>query len=136
MFDCGGPTLVFVTQTLHPVLEHHTGYIFGYYDIHFRKVKEMFFQHIAEAQVFALYRGARFEMDPSRKPDTVTAVDYILSAEEVIDESFREERGRTSKGGYRPRRQRIDAEFDSEAVSELQPTDMLVEEEVNWFGDE
>ena len=83
MFDCSGPTLVFVTQTHHPILEHHTGYIFALYDVHFHKAKELFFQHIAEAQVFALYREARLEMNPDAKPDRVTALEYVLSGEDA-----------------------------------------------------
>jgi hypothetical protein len=82
MFDCGGPTLVFVTQTHHPLLEHHTGYIFAYYEFQMHKPQELFFQHIAEAQVFALYRRAKLELDPDMKPERVTALDYVLREED------------------------------------------------------
>ena len=82
MFDCGGPVLVFVTQTHHPLFEYHTGYIFAYYEFHYHKPKEMFFRHVAEAQVFALYRKARLEMDASQAPERVTALEYVLNGED------------------------------------------------------
>lgn len=77
MYDIRHPQLVFVTQTLHPVLEHHTGYLFAEYEIHYRKPRELFFQHIYEAHVYAMKTGAEFVMDPTMKPGIVTALDYV-----------------------------------------------------------
>lgn len=82
MFDISEPALVFDTQTLHPILEYHTGYIFKYYEFHFHKPREMFFTHIYEAQVFALYRGAKLELNPDLKPGIVTAQEYTLSGQD------------------------------------------------------
>lgn len=79
MFDLRDPVLVFNTQTHHPVLEHHTGYIFDFYAITARKARPLFFTHIWEAHVFALRMRATLEMNPDAKPDIVTALDYILS---------------------------------------------------------
>ena len=139
MYDCGGPTLVFVTQTHHPLLEHHTGYIFALYDIHYYKPKELFFQHIAEAQVFALYRKARLELDPDAKPDKVSALDYVLSAEddsrygEPPDHGLRGQSPASRKG-----KRNTEAEFELDAaLVEQEEEAMLVEvAEIDFFGEE
>ena len=70
MYDCAGPLMVLATPTYHPVLEHHTGYIFAYYEPHLYKPRELFFTHIFEAQVFALYRNARLSLISEDAPQT------------------------------------------------------------------
>lgn len=82
MFDIRNDLLVFVTQTHHPVLEHHTGYIFAEYRVTYRKPRELFFQHYYEVVVYALHMGADIELDPDRKPDIVTALDYVLNQQD------------------------------------------------------
>ena len=139
MFDCGGPTLVFVTQTHHPLLEHHTGYIFALYDIHYYKPRELFFQHIAEAQVFALYRQARLEMDPEAKPDKLSALDYVLNAEdESRFENMPDMRGRSPGSSRLGRRKNTEAEAELDsALVELEEEAMLVEVgAIDFFGEE
>jgi hypothetical protein len=132
MFDCNGPLLVLNTPTYHPVLEHHTGYIFDYYEFHFYKPREMFFSHIFEAQVFALYRKARLELDPAQKPETVTAVDYILSAESY-DERM-PEGGNTGLAGVRQRPGHREPEQAPPArlTEPWEPEDIP---EIDWFGE-
>jgi hypothetical protein len=82
MYDIRHKQLVFVTQTLHPVLEHHTGYLFAEYEIHYRKPRELFFTHIYEAHVHAMKTGAELVMDPNLKPGIVTALDYVANDED------------------------------------------------------
>ena len=79
MFDIKDDLLVFVSQTHHPVLEHHTGYIFAEYKVTYRKPRELFFTHFWEVNVYALHTGAKIEMNPERKPDIVTALDYVMN---------------------------------------------------------
>lgn len=120
MFDCGGPVLVFVTQTHHPLFEYHTGYIFAYYEFHYHKPKEMFFRHVAEAQVFALYRRARLEMDATQAPERVTALEYVLNGE---DESkyihMPELRHNAAARKRAAAKQQMEHEFNA-AISELE----------------
>jgi len=141
MFDCSGPTLVFVTQTHHPILEHHTGYIFALYDVHYYKPKEMFFRHIAEAQVFALYRKARLEMNPDSKPDRVTALAYVLNAE---DESRFEamhhsptQRGH-AEGSFKRADSQAAYEFEAQLLDMVQEPepDAVPATAINFFGEE
>lgn len=80
MYDIKQPLLVLATPTYHPVLEHHTGYIFQLYEIYYSKPRELFFQHIFEAQVYALHVGAEFSIDMHTAPGVVTALDYVLNA--------------------------------------------------------
>lgn len=132
MFDVSKPTLVFVTQTHHPVLNHFTGYIFAYYEFHYHKPKELFFRHIHEAQVFALYRDAVLELRPERKPDTVTAIDYVLHGahgndadypEPVDDpEELKSAAVKRASAKYEQKRARILERRNAEA------------KEVDWFG--
>lgn len=82
MYDCSGPTLVFVTQTHNPVTEQHTGYIFALFDVHFHKPRELFFSHIAEAHIFALRLDAVLHMDEEAAPGVVTALDYAVNGED------------------------------------------------------
>lgn len=142
MYDCSGPTLVFVTQTHHPVLEHHTGYLFALFDIHYHKPKELFFQHIAEAQVFALYRGARLCMSPDATPERVTAVEYALNGE---DESrfihMPELRGGSSIPPHIRRMRKLEKELRDAAEREEEldlqpdePTGMMAA--IDFFGDD
>lgn len=67
MYDISKPYLVFDT---HCLSRHntHTGYIFRYYEPYVDKVREYFFAHIAEAQVFAIYRAAVLVMNPKAAP--------------------------------------------------------------------
>lgn len=115
MYDCAGPCLVFVTQTLHPILNTHTGYIFAEYDIHYSKPREMFFSSYADVQVFALTRSKygrhlllkgsagrdwnaarnleqpeafgeyQLIMDPDAKPQILTAAHYSSYVEHDAD---------------------------------------------------
>ncbi len=82
MYDLRGDLLVFVTQTHHPLLEHHTGYIFAEYRFTYHKPRELFFQHIYEVNLYALHTGAKIELNPDNKPGIVTALDYVLSAQD------------------------------------------------------
>lgn len=77
MFDCGGPTLVFASQTLHPLLGHPTGLIFALYNVEAHKPRELFFSDFLEVQVFAKNIRARIEMNPDRKPERITAADFL-----------------------------------------------------------
>ena len=63
MYDCSGPMLVFVTQCHHPLLGHHTGYLFAEYDVLYDEPRELFFEHIASAQTYAIKRGDARNME-------------------------------------------------------------------------
>lgn len=143
MFDCGSPTLVFITQTHHPVLEHHTGFLFGYYEFQFRKPKEMFFAHIHEAQVFALYREARLEMDPEQRPEEVTALGYSLAGQDeslfmhIPDMRTNHEKVPDSAG--LAARKSKQAALDLPTDEQLTELDELLTAEspaIDWFGEE
>lgn len=82
MYDISDDLLVFVSQTHHPILEHHTGYIFAEYRTTYRKPRELFFTHFWEVNVYALHTGAKIELNPDHKPEIVTALDYVLSAQD------------------------------------------------------
>lgn len=82
MFDIKDDVLVFVQQTHHPILEHHTGYIFAEYKVTYRKPRELFFTHFWEVNVYALHTGAKIELDPDRKPEIVTALDYVMNQQD------------------------------------------------------
>ena len=84
MYDIANDLLVFVSQTHHPVLEHHTGYLFAEYRVTYRKPRELFFQHFFEVNLYALHTGAQIELNPDRKPEIVTALDYVMNH---VDES-------------------------------------------------
>lgn len=134
MYDIAKPVLVFVTQTHHPVLEHHTGYIFAEYDYEYHKPRELFFAHIHEAQIYALYRGAVLELDPDSKPGIVTAQNYVLTAEDdsrfmlVPDLRLSDEhRARAQKRGK--------ANAKTEWVPMPEPQEE-VEPVVDWFGED
>ena len=99
MFDIHDDVLVFVTQTHHPVLEHHTGYIFAEYRVTYRKPRELFFTHFFEVNLYALHTGAKIELDPTRRPDIVTALDYVLNQQD--DSQYGEGPGRTGLAGGR-----------------------------------
>ena len=101
MYDISDDLLVFVTQTHHPVLEHHTGYIFAEYRCHYRKPRELFFTHFFEVNLYALHTGAKIELDPTRKPGIVTALDYVLNAQ---DDSQYGSGGSTGLAGGRTRK--------------------------------
>jgi hypothetical protein len=103
MYDCSGPMLVFVTQTHHPLLGHHTGYIFAEYDVMYSEPRELFFEHIATAQAYALkcterrnrvvrtlLRGTKMVethpvppmqlvLDPDLKPERLCAQSFLTS---------------------------------------------------------
>ena len=81
MYDIKKPLLVMATPTYHPLFEHHTGYIFQHYDAYFSKPRELFFQHIYEAQVYALHLDAEFSLNSDVAPGLVTALEYILAAD-------------------------------------------------------
>lgn len=155
LFDISKPTLVFVTQTHHPVLEHLTGYIFALYEFHYHKPVELFFSHIYEAQVFAQYRGAALVMDSDKRPGTVTAVDYILSrdTEETLPEgpedvpdgrAFNTGRGnsRPHKGARLPVGPGLEAQPFSLFSNTKKHTGINDEhnladaDDLDWFGDE
>lgn len=76
MFDISGPVLVFDTHC-HGFNNEFTGYIFALYEMEFSKPRELFFSHIAEAQVFALNRGAALFMNPACKPERLAASMYL-----------------------------------------------------------
>lgn len=114
MYDCNGPMLVFVEQTLHPILGIHTGYIFAEYDVTYEEPRELFFSHIWEAQVYALNRsvwhdtrryagrasdvvihselelhqGMQLIMDPRAKPDRLTSLAYLFNYAETDGSEF------------------------------------------------
>lgn len=103
MYDCSGPMLVFVTQTHHPLLGHHTGYIFAEYDVMYSEPRELFFEHIATAQAYALkcterrnrvvrtlLRGEKVEemhqvppmrlvLNPDHKPERLCSQSFLTS---------------------------------------------------------
>lgn len=79
MFECAKPVLVLDTPTYHPVLNHHTGYIFQLYDFAMYKPRELFFQHYAEALVFANHIGAKCELDSNKKPERLTSEAYLVT---------------------------------------------------------
>jgi hypothetical protein len=134
MFDVGGPTLVFVTQTHHPILEHHTGYIFALYEMTMHKPRELFFSHVAEAQVYALHKGASLHMDPRAAPERLTALDYLLSAETVSPlGSIAEPSLYESRRGRRMTRQQADIEFDKSQTA-MEHVEELAQ--VNFFGED
>lgn len=123
MYDVRKPLLVFVTQTHHPVLEHHTGYLFAEYDFTYLKPRELFFQHIYEAHLYALHTGADMEMDPERKPEIVTALAYILSAEDDSrfgSSSAHYGEGRTEAQAHKYRRGKGPMKDTEVGASELQ----------------
>lgn len=98
MFDIRDDVLVFIQQTHHPVLEHHTGYLFAEYRVTYRKPRELFFQHYYEVVVYAAHTGAKIELNPDRKPDIVTALDYVLNQ---LDDSQYGATGSTGLAGGR-----------------------------------
>lgn len=76
MFDVSQPVLVFDTHC-HGFNNEFTGYIFALYELEYSKPRELFFSHIAEAQVFALNRGAVLFMNPACKPERLAASMYL-----------------------------------------------------------
>jgi hypothetical protein len=79
MFDCSDPLLVLETPTYHPVLNHHTGYIFRYFEYSAREYRELFFEDAITAQVFANKLKALLVMDPNCQPARVSALTYVLA---------------------------------------------------------
>ncbi len=128
MYDCAGPQLVLATPTYHPVLSTHTGYIFAYYEFHFHRPQELFFAHIFEAQLFALYRGAEMHLDAGAAPQVVTALDYIISAPEYDDSRFLDSPSRLpGSGDTRPTSRKPANTFGPPPEDDIP--------EVDWFGD-
>lgn len=84
MFDTNQPTLVFDTHTLHPVLDTPTGFIFKLVDYHFDEPRELFFEDIFAAQVFAMQAKALFVMDPKAMPGRMTAADFDSAQDETL----------------------------------------------------
>lgn len=126
MFNCSGPTLVFVTQTAHPLLEHPTGLIFALYNVQDYKPRELFFENFLAVQAFAQGR-ARIEMDPARKPERVTSADYLTI---IQDESqfinMPELRGRFP----RHRKKEADQEFSASLLELEQEFELEADFEV------
>ena len=142
MYDCSGPLLVFVTQTHHPVLEHHTGYLFAEFDIHYHKPRELFFEHIYEASVYAMHMGARMSMNPDETPTRVTALEYVLNGE---DESrfahMPELRGGSSIPPHIRRMRKLEKELaaatEREEELDLQPEEFVgTVSAIDFFGDD
>ena len=109
MYDCNGPCLVFVTQTFHPILNSHSGYIFAEYDFLYAKPRELFFSTIAEAQVYALkrtanqqgeggenrgIRGMALHMHPDAAPQRISSLSYLTNFD--LDDSRFHDMGRRS----------------------------------------
>lgn len=108
MYDCNGPCLVFVTQTFHPLLNSHSGYIFAEYDFLYTKPRELFFSTIAEAQIYALKRGTQLtdareslevrgmalHMHPDAKPERISSLAYLTNFD--LDDSRFHDMGRPS----------------------------------------
>ena len=81
MFDIETPQLVFDTHC-HGPTGSFSGYIFGYYEMDAKDVRELFFSHIVEAQMFAIARGAALLMNPKSKPDRMTILDFMLNMQD------------------------------------------------------
>ena len=81
MFDIAEPVLVFDTQchTRGGTIE---GFIFGFYEPHAFKVRELYFATIIEAQLFAYGKRAALVMDANRTPARFTVLDFMLAAQE------------------------------------------------------
>lgn len=142
MYECTGPTLVLHTPTYHPVLNHHTGYIFGYYDFQLRKPRELFFQHYYEALTYALRIGAKLLLNIKDAPQRVAAEEYLTA---LADDSqfiempdFRKNTRHAGMFGQKPSgapesRSEVAEVLDSPTLD--MPNDEAVQE-IDYFAEE
>lgn len=146
MFDIARPLLVFETQTHNVMTGKLSGFIFRYYEYHYRKPRELFFSDPIEARVFAQKKGADFSMLTEHQPEVVTALDYVMNhdpfshypqgdteAEDVADYLAQQSSARRSAEYRRRKRDRrreveddrmFDEDFDEEDA------------ELDWFGED
>lgn len=84
MFDIARPVLVFDTQCHNVLTGRLHGYIFRYYEFHYRKPRELFFTDPIEARVFAQKKGADFSTNADMQPEVVTALDYVMNHDPFV----------------------------------------------------
>lgn len=127
MFECSSPVLVLHTPTYHPLLEHHTGYIYGLYDMHMSKPRELFFTHHYEALVYALHVGAKMELDYSRRPERLTSEAYLTVMQDDSQylnmPDFREN-PKPHRGQFGQTSHRIQSDVDERDLSDMPVTDI------------
>lgn len=156
MYDCSGPMLVFVTQTHHPLLGHHTGYIFAEYDVMYSEPRELFFEHIATAQAYALkcterrnrvvrtllwgekveemhqVPPMRLVLNPDHKPERLCALSFLGALFDDGHFPSPPEIGDKTPGTPRPSRDAIAAR----KAAEYRKRKLRALADVNFFGED
>lgn len=79
MYDITCRKLVMSTPTVHPILGHHTGFIFAEYEPLADEPRFLFFEHHLAAQLFAAKRGADLLLNPADAPERMAPEDYLDS---------------------------------------------------------
>lgn len=116
MFDVAKPILVFNTQTHHPLLEHFTGYIFQLFEYDASAPRELFFESMAAAIMFAKRAGIDLSWDEADRPEWVTALDYVNNHDSMWDHMPKELQD--FRGLHMKKDKRFYAESESEDFSD------------------